>query len=271
MSKKIKIGFTSDLHLEMRRFNFKNIIKMNSDVLCLAGDICACGNPQDFIYLKAFLKYICPKYKYIIHVPGNHEYYSENVNYITKENTIQYINKKLKNLQNEFNNYIFLNNESITLNINSKPYVFLGTILWSYINPRNYEEIEEIMNDYNHIYYIINSKIEKFNVPYMQKLFNKNYNFIKNCIKNLDKNSNCVLITHHKPIILNKSNDIMNEAYETDLSELIANKNSPINYAIHGHTHQQFYKKINNTIFLSNPKGYINQHTLFKKNWVIEL
>jgi hypothetical protein len=74
-------------------------------------------------------------------------------------------------------------------------------------------------------------------------------------------------LTHHKPIADGENNEYT-EFYETDITNIIK---SPISYAIHGHTHKNYDKTINGVRHLSNPKGYIKQHTNFKKDMYINI
>ncbi len=56
----------------------------NADVLVLAGDICSIADREfDNLKFLDFLKYVCPKYKYVLHVAGNHEYYTNTIRGIT--------------------------------------------------------------------------------------------------------------------------------------------------------------------------------------------
>ena len=86
----------SDLHLEFRGENFRGLFKPSAPILLLLGDICACGTIADFKIYKAFIEYIAPKYKLIMHVPGNHEYYTAGNRKITHDDTVPGINKKIK-------------------------------------------------------------------------------------------------------------------------------------------------------------------------------
>ena len=51
----VKIQIVSDIHLEFRGENFNKIIKPSAPILCLLGDVCACGNDGDFLVYKKFV------------------------------------------------------------------------------------------------------------------------------------------------------------------------------------------------------------------------
>ncbi len=266
----ISIGYLSDLHLEFRGRKFQNIIKMQTDVLCLNGDICACGNKQDFAIFIDFLKYICPKYKYVIHVAGNHEYYTAGERVITKWHTMQEIDKRFKALEKLVPNYIYLNCQAVTLSINNKQYVFIGATLWANVKPENYSYVEQAMNDYSYIYILKNNKIARFTVLDMQILHKKHVSFINKAITRFAALP-CVVLTHHKPIADTAEPDLLTQAYETNLVHIIGKNKSSVAYAIHGHTHKQYDRFIGKVRYLSNPKGYIGQHTKFVDNISVKL
>jgi predicted phosphohydrolase len=266
----ITVGYVSDIHVEFRGHKFTNLIKMNTDVLCLAGDICACGTKEDFALLIDFLKFICPKYKYVIHVPGNHEYYTAGETKISKWHTMQDIDARLKAIEKIIPNYIHLNCQAATLTINSKQYVFIGATLWAHVDKKNYDNIQNGMNDYSYIYQLKNQKPTKLTVVDMQKIHNKHVAFLTKAIEKF-KGYPCVVITHHKPIGDTVDKDILTQAYETDLTNIIGMRGSTVKYAIHGHTHRHYNKLIKGIRYLSNPKGYVGQHTKFIDDISIKL
>ena len=69
----LRIQAISDLHLETRAMaDPLQWIKPVADVLIVAGDL---GSFYDVSSLKKFLLKLCPHWKHVIYVPGNHEYY----------------------------------------------------------------------------------------------------------------------------------------------------------------------------------------------------
>jgi predicted phosphohydrolase len=258
----ITIGYLSDLHLEFRGKNFTNIIKMKTDILCLAGDICACGNKEDFDNFIEFLKFICPSYKYVIHVAGNHEYYAAGETKITKWHTMQGVGARLKSIEKIIPNYIYLDCQAVSLKINSKPCVFIGATLWARVDKKDYDEVRRRMNDYNYIYQWKNGKVVNLTIQDMQRIHVKHVKFLEAAISKF-RGLPCVVITHHKPVGDSTNKDVLTQAYETDITDIISMDGSTVKYAIHGHTHLHYNKLIKGVRYLSNPKGYIGQHTKF--------
>ena len=268
----VQIQIVSDLHLEFRETNFTNLIVPSAPVLCLLGDICACGTTKDFNIFKKFIGYISKKFTYVIHVPGNHEYYTMGNNNIQISDTIPGIDRKIRTFFKCFNNVFFLNNNVIRLKLNNKPYIFIGSTLWTNINKNDRAEVQELMNDYSHIY-VPDKKsptgIRKYNVDDMSKIHKGSVKFIKKNIDNVKLGETCILLTHHKPVRDKPLSDKLSQAYESDLVNIIIKK--PVKLAAHGHTHVKYDKLVNNVRIVSNPKGYINQRTLYNTKGIYDI
>jgi predicted phosphodiesterase len=293
----MKIQIVSDLHLEFRGKDVSNILVPSAPILCMVGDICVCGSAVDFNKFINFLTYYTPKFLHILHVSGNHEYYTAN-NATAKDlakNTIPEIDKKLRMLTKEFPNYHYLNNNiwNYTAPKTKHNYVFVGTTLWTHIpnkmiitdEKKGTKEklaslIEQRMNDYNYIFVPIKdqfgkSHYRKYTVSDMKKKHAVASRFIKNVIADAKKskptNTTYILLTHHKPLF-DKKTDILDEhtyAYESDLAEELLVE--PFVLAAHGHTHVHYDKRVNGVRVVSNPKGYIGESTNFNDKFTVLL
>jgi len=270
----IKIQYCSDLHLEFRnKIKIPKVIKQtNADILILAGDICAMAIDEDFSKFIVFLDIFASKYKYLLHVSGNHEMYANtNEKLITNENTINSVVKKLKNLRKTYPNYLFLDCDSIVLNINNKQYNFIGATLWTFVKPADREKIQTMMNDYSSIYIEGHETPVKLNIEEMIKMHKKHKAFIVRAVKKAkDLNHPTILITHHKPITdtLEKDITLFTQAYEIDMTSIIT---APIIVSFSGHSHHMLQKIVNNVLYLSNPLGYPGEKTGFKSDHTITL
>lgn len=276
----INIQVVSDIHLEFRGDNFKKLIKPSAPILCLLGDISACGSPDSWETYKKFIGYISKEYKYILHVPGNHEYYTSNKN-ITLNDTIPGIDSKLRKFAKTIDNLYYLNNNTVNFTINNKKYVFIGTTLWTGVKPESRKFIQSAMNDYSNIYVpneppkddnnkVNWNPVRRYNIEDMSKLHIKAVKYIANILKKIKPDETAILLTHHKPIRTESiEKNILSQAYETDLTHIIIKK--PLKLACHGHTHVKFDKVINGVRCFSNPKGYPSQRTFFNKSYVISI
>lgn len=264
------VQYSSDLHIEFLSIDqipklFKNI---GADVLVLAGDICAISNASDCAKFLAMLTYYTPKYKYVLMVAGNHEYYCTGVP--TKDDCMDAVNRKLKSLNKMYTNFTYLNCDIVTLQINKKPYVFIGATLWTKICIADRAAVQSKMNDYECIYTCKATGIEKFTVADMQKLHAKHVAFLKKTLLTLDKKIPTVLITHHKPVgdTIGVKKTVLTQAYECDITDIVC---APVKVAIYGHTHVKYDKTINGIRYLSNPRGYPEQRTKYENNGCVTI
>lgn len=278
----VKIQIVSDTHLEFRGDNFQKIIKPSAPILFLLGDICACGTTEDFDIYQKFIKFLSPKYKHIFHVPGNHEYYTVGNRKITVRDTIPGIDLKLRNFAKEFKNVYFLNNNTVRIKIGCKTYVFIGSTLWSGVRPKDRKMVGGLMNDYEYIY-MPNTKpkglnkedakvwksVRKYNIDDMSKIHTKSVRYIKKEMKAIKPGEIAILLTHHKPVRDTDISEIISQAYETDLKDVIICP--PFKLAGFGHTHVKYDKIISKVRVVSNPKGYISQKTKFNDTFTVEV
>jgi predicted phosphohydrolase len=252
MDMKLKIRYFSDLHLEFIKPNkieqFIKQIPNGIDEICiLAGDI---GNPFEPNY-DIFMNFITTNFIKTFIIAGNHEYYN-------KTKTIEETNRFMENYFKKFDNISFLNNKYEYYN----NYCFIGTTLWSKITNPKYE-----INDVNYIPYfdyIQYNRLNMLSVDFLEDV--------------LQKNENCIIITHHVP-----SNSLIDIKYKTqkmrpynqwffcNMDDLIEKYNSKIKCWIYGHTHTHSNVIINNIPFLCNPIGYPNENSNleFQKNIII--
>jgi predicted phosphodiesterase len=246
---KLNIRYLSDLHLEfIKPHKIEKFIKKipsGIDEICiLAGDI---GNPYQSNY-NIFMEFISKNFKKSFVISGNHEYYN-------KTKTIQETNTFLTEYFEKFDNISFLNNTCEKY----ENHCFIGTTLWSKITNPSYK-----IND---VYNIPNFDYIQYNTL--------NTNSIDFLEDSLQKNDNCIVITHHVP-----SNSLIDIKYKTekmlpynqwfycDMDGLIEKNKDKIKCWVYGHTHTPSYNIINGIPFLCNPIGYPNENNKidFQKN-----
>ena len=261
----LDIQIVSDLHTEYwtekKKFGF---FTPAAPILGLLGDIgCYCGT-DNWTSFKTIIDEIKQLYKYIILVPGNHEYYNENTKL-----SMQEIDKGLKNYFATINNFYYLNNASINITEGKTTYTIVGSTLWSFIPEDKHKLIKNSMNDYSSIFIESSSMVRKIVPADTSNLFKKNYAFIKSKINQATKRGNKVIIfTHHKPYIKYddgyiNDNKIMSNifnAYMSDCTELIK---PPVVFWGYGHCHIKDDRLINGVRLYSNCKGYPRQRTNF--------
>lgn len=233
-----------NVHKQLKRNGYSPSDPQNaSKILIMAGDI---GYPTDEHYWL-FLRDCANIYKHVICIPGNHEYYNQYFN-IDQINSI--IQQKSLEIFNDNHNFHYLNNSCVTLN----GIKYIGTTLWSQLNPIFKRDIVLQLNDFN---YIKLKHLKKLTFDEYNNLHQRDLAWLTNEIETTE-NSNFVVITHHLPSSkLNHpkyKNSTINSAFSTNLDHLIKSK-----LWIAGHTHTHITKLINNTNIVVNPLGYINE------------
>lgn len=259
----MRVQFVSDLHLEWIPGNFVGI-KPIGDILILAGDIVPGSAPREMEKFRQFLTHYSPHYFKIIHVPGNHEYWSDDVR--RGAIPMQNINGMFSHLENEFPKYKFIPRGDIQIRCGEKKYTILCSTLWTEIPPDQQKAIKSHMHDYDMIWIKAAAGIRKLLPKDVARIHKAHLKFIVTKLSSIPRGNTVILVTHHKP-----TSDLgRGVAYETDLVGKIIGP--PVKLAIHGHTHVLYDKVINGTRVVSNPKGYHGrQRTGFVQDWVIDV
>lgn len=229
----------SDIHLDqLKSFeykDYKNIISPVADILILAGDICHIENIH--IYSN-FFSYLNDNFIYIIYVPGNHEFYSK------KSLNIKELEEYIQDFLKNYSNFIYLNNKSLLIN----DVLFTGSCLWCKpsIDPPPWFHINISKDEIN--------KMHKESVTYLNKVSSI-------------KHEKHIVITHYPPLYINlkfkQKKDLYLDYY---INNDIFLESSP-KYWIFGHTHNNFNKTINDTIYISNQR----KDKSFKNNIEIKI
>ncbi len=252
----MKIQYCSDLHLEFREN--KNFLQQHKlepvgEILLLAGDIILL---KDVNGHNDFLNYVADNFQTTYWLPGNHEYYYYDLN------DVQFP------LREKVRDNVFLVNNKILAYKNTE---LVFTTLWSKISPQNQWDIQQNISDFS----AIKNNGKKFTAYDFNQLHNHDLIFLKGALAEQSNNQR-IVVTHHIPTLmhypLQYKNSIINEAFATELHDLIFESNA--NYWIYGHHHVNTVPfKIGNTVMLTNQLGYVqyNEHTHFKTNAIIEI
>lgn len=240
----MKFRVVSDIHYEF----FNDITKMKEVIplmpndketnLIICGDICM---QKD---LERVLKYLSKRFKNVIFVCGNHDYWGSTI-----INTVRFC----KNLQTKFNNVHFLENECINID----GWNIAGCTLWADFKLFNTQKTsgelaEYYVNDYR--------RIRKHNganrLLYTDTL--KEFNNSVEFLKTLADKDNLIIVTHHacsdKSVKIEYIQNALSPAYVSNLEDLI--KELKPKYWLHGHLHNSSHYLIGDTEVISNPFGY---------------
>lgn len=251
----MKIQYCSDLHLEFtdnKEYILNNPIEPVADILILAGDIVPFKIMDDH---QDFFNYISRHFKMTFWIPGNHEYYY----YRIDNNGI---------LDTKIRENVFLVNNCIK-EVSGINLIF--STLWSNISQARRWTIQQAISDFK----VIKYKNHLFNVDDYNLLHEESKEFLKKALTIKSENKT-IVVTHHAPTFLNYpekySNSKINEAFATDLTNLIKDNN--IDYWVYGHHHSNVNDfQIGNTKLITNQLGYVkyNENVGFNSKAYIQL
>jgi predicted phosphohydrolase len=250
----MKIQVYSDLHFEYNSHDPPRLHKLNDvDLLVLAGDIGVIENKE---FLK-FIEYVSNTWKYIIFVPGNHEFYSDT-------EPISLLKLKFIKLFSKYTNIVYLDNNYWDY----KGIRFIGSVLWS--NPLHtrdrwdFKEIKDLSSD---------NEIIHLSVDAFKQMHQKCVKYLKDQIIEINEMvdneliNKVVVITHFPPIdegtIHPNFKDSIYKTYFTNNLDSLDIDLTNIDLWISGHTHYsydiQLEHKNNKCRFISNQLGYLTE------------
>lgn len=230
----------SDIHLEScQNYLIAEMAGEDQQILILAGDIypyfkTAAGNRRDFF------EDISSRFKKVIYVPGNHEYYFGDFNHG---------DDILREYFSEFPNIHFLNGEYIEVD----GIRILGCALWTEIDPVTEAHLGRSFSDYN----VITSGDGLLTPPQTVFIHRAHKKFL---LENTNKDS--IVVTHHCPSYQSMhtkfKNSELNSFFYNKMDEEILELQPRL--WVHGHTHCSMNYKIGETRVICNPKGYYNPY-----------
>lgn len=229
----MKIRFASDLHHEFRR-DPVTIPEMADDkdtVMVLAGDI-AVG-----LDAVPFVRELATRFRAVIYVPGNHEYYGHDV--LTLTNDLYTAIAGIPNAYFLFNDVVGIGNVT-----------FVGTPLWSDLvkDNRGYFVARGI-NDFS----ITKFDGEKFTFRKHTELHYGAKAFLEEFAKIPGKK---VAVTHFLPtyaVVADKyAGDSLNCYFVGEVDHIIPDYDA----WIFGHTHESVDRMLGNCRAVCNPGGY---------------
>jgi len=246
----MKILILSDLHLEFGYFFIPEVENEKETVVVLAGDIGLVKKEHTY---RDFIKNTCDRFKNVIWILGNHEFY--NANFPTAL-------AKVWNATLDHENLYVVDKETVVIN----GVAFVCATMWT--NFDNYNvmtmyDAQLYMKDYTYI------RTGPESEPWRQKLqpldtladHRRAVEYIfPEIIKQKENGKKVVVVTHHLPsfqsIHMDKNREwhFLNGAYASELFEDIADTKP--NVWIHGHTHNSSDYMIEETRVICNPRGY---------------
>lgn len=250
----MRIRVLSDIHLEFytELQSVLNYIEWDKDsenvTLILAGDIGIYKDEEGNVIplFEDFLRWVGNKYKHVIYVTGNHEYY----NMKKRKLTFKKINDELRELFSE------LLNENITIHFLDKEQLilegvtFYGCCLFSDLKVAHSGKTNDV------------KRIASFTI--LHKEYEKHLKWILQ--QDFVKNS--VVITHYVPFLPSKNS---NSAFYSDVIEQLSDiQKKNIDLWVCGHTHDDIIKNESGIEIRSCCIGYPNELDV-KRPYLLDL
>ena len=221
-------------------------------VLILAGDICEF---QHVFFFANMWKELAKRFKAIVYVPGNHEYFGNTSPY--GKNTFFY----MKELLRKYGNIHLLDNTSVTIDGQR----FYGATLWT--NYGNSPIAELACMKFPEFRWALDDNNGAPRVPVPGDYVNRFNTALDGLKTELAKNEDVIVVTHFAPSYQSiheryKATSVpeINLHFASNLDDLILG-NPNIKLWVHGHTHTQFDYMIGDTRIVCNPSGYANEDT----------
>lgn len=233
------IQYCSDLHLEFpenKAWMAQHPIQVKAPFLVLAGDILPLRLIDQY---SDFFDLLSDQFEKVIWIPGNHEYYHDDLSHYPSQ-----MEEQIRE------NILLVNNCAIQLG-NIK---LICSTLWTHISDTNRWAVQQGMNDFRLIKY----EGKPMNVDHYNQLHKTSLDFISNEL--IQPSNSTIVMSHHVPTFMHYPEryrgDALNEAFAVELHDLIHDQ--PILAWIYGHHHQAVPEfEIGGTKMLTNQLGYV--------------
>lgn len=230
----MKLQIMSDLHFEMHADGGAELIRelapTDVDVLVLAGDIVMA---RDYRNLESVFTPLARKYRHILYVPGNHEYYRSSPTEVTRN---------LARLTKALPEVVVPENDAVVI----AGQRFIAGTMWFRADP-SAEWNKRFMHDF--------SLIRDFE-PWVYEQNAAFEAFLANNVRADD-----VIVTHHLPafdsVPARFTHSRVNAFFVCDMVSRVHEYQPKL--WIHGHSHDRCDYLLGKTRVVANPLGYPNE------------
>lgn len=258
---KLEFRLMSDVHNEcyadFLQYNLPHMGGDENRVLVIAGDFTTLRHAAKS---AETLTKLGKRFKAVIYVPGNHEYYGFRIDPVKARAQFDKMNPE------GLTNIHFLLRDSVVID----GIRFVGATLWTDIDKRNplvEIALREIMNDFKRITYVDKERdiYSKFRPHHWLKEHRKDLDFIRETVEAADEQ--CIVVTHHAPSFQSRDpayewDKNGNHGYMSDLDQFI-HCHPNISHWLHGHIHHPSDYIIGCTNVICNPYGYPDEEVEF--------
>lgn len=249
----MKLRILSDLHIEFHPFEIPGTAHDKETVLILAGDI---GVIYRRAELESFLRSAAARFRAVIYVPGNHEFYRG----IWPDAMTMLQDWDLPG------NLHVLDREWIKID----DVVFVGATLWTSFDDEDLDvmqDAEQVLHDFHYIRVNAGTDApeDRLTPQHVLEDHKKSLAWLDATLSTFQaRNQRCVLVTHHGVTRLSihetYRGDPLNGAFVSDCAELLERTRPEL--VIHGHVHNSFDYRVGTgedaSRVVVNPRGYTN-------------
>ena len=245
----MQLRIASDLHLEFNAASIPVLSNEKEQVLVLAGDIAPLATHRPV--LTTFLDECKERFKAVVYVLGNHEFYYGDLTMST--NFLDGVHVLRQN----------------TVEIDGV--VFVGDTLWTDMNKEDWFTLHTAQSCMADFIYI-QANEQPFSARDSVVLHKKALSYFEGVLAQ-KQTKECVVVSHHAPSYLSVADrfkgDALNGSFVSDLSQLILDYQPTL--WVHGHVHNHFDYMIGDTRVVCNPRGYPREISGFIPDFVVTL
>eukprot|EP00727_Mastigamoeba_balamuthi_P002471 m51a1_g12220 hypothetical protein (252) ;mRNA; r:33110-33865 len=246
----------SDLHLEFRKCAPEDLgLRPLAPVLALVGDTGILGDPDEDsdgrVQLDRFLRWCSERWRRVLYVPGNHEFYDSDWDTATAE---------LRGIAESLPNVDVLEKRRVDLD---NGFSVLGTQLWSHVPEKSRARVEALLNDYH----CVTLGGRPLRVADTNGWHREAVTWLEQEIERCaTEGRRAVVLTHHSPMPPKRGAGC---AWATDLRAMMR---APVVAWFWGHTHKSQACTVGDVLSLSNQLGYGDGRDCgFNPNYVFPL
>jgi predicted phosphodiesterase len=253
----------SDIHIDCNKPDEVILKEDDSDVIVVPGDICSIHNFAQWVEAQ------CNKYKAIVIVLGNHDYWKMSVDNAHRK-WKEGLSKKLP--QDLFDRIHILEKEYVDIGDTR----YFGTTLWTDMDKMDVssmQAIKESMVDYKRIRMLNGAR--RLTPQDVIKEHIKAKEWLTKAVE-LPWEGHKVIVTHHAPSFDSLypffGKDSVSGAYASDLEDMLQHAVSNQVFTwVHGHTHAATRYEINGLNIIVNPFGYPDEDTSVDEMCIVSL
>jgi 3',5'-cyclic AMP phosphodiesterase CpdA len=185
----MELQYASDLHIDhYAGADYAAMLTPVAPVLLLAGDLCSAWKPE----YAAFLRWCSTRWRFIVVIAGNHEYFCEG----GEVHTIDDTDFEMRRVARSLGNVVFLQNGDSVL-VPGTSLRIVGATLWSAVDPAIHDTILS-RGDYQHTYTATPQGIRKTLPMDIVALHALQKAHLQSALASFPEDK-LVLMTHHLP------------------------------------------------------------------------